>query len=363
VPDALRTTVVRLSAREFRNLEAAELEPAANGLTVIQGDNGAGKTSLLEALVYCSVLQSFRGVPREAVIREGTTAARVACELRAGTRRVDITVDIEAGRRDKAVLNGQRATGSRDLLEVLRTTLFTPDDLDLVKGSPAGRRDLLDEAVASTHPRMAAEQASFDRALRHRNALLRQVGGRLTGDDALTLDVWDERLAESGEQVVVAREELVTGLEPLAQEAFSSFAPGAGGLSLRYERSFTGSLADALAAARTDDLRRQVTTVGPQRDELVITGNGLDARTRLSQGRQRCVALALRLATHRYVTVSTGSMPVLLLDDAFSELDEITARSLVNELPDGQALLTTAGALPPGAEPDLVVRLKDGVLS
>jgi DNA replication and repair protein RecF len=122
-------------------------------------------------------------------------------------------------------------------------------------------------------------------------------------------------------------------------------------------------LAAAIAAARDDDLRRQVTTVGPQRDDLEIFAGGLDARTRLSQGRQRCVALALRLATHRHVTEVTGVIPVLLLDDAFSELDDHTARALVRELQIGQALLTTAGSLPPGANPELVVRIVDGVLS
>lgn len=330
---------------------------------MIQGENGAGKTSILEALGYCSLLQSFRGVPREAVVRDGTTSAQLACELRVGPRRVEITVDIEPGRRDRATVNEHRAAGSRDLLEVLRTTLFTPDDLDLVKGSRALRRDLLDAAVASTYPRRAGERAGFERALRQRNALLRQVGGRLSGTDAGTLDVWDERLAESGEQVVAAREELVAGLDPLAREAFTCLAPAAGELALHYERSFSGGLLEALRAARVDDLRRQVTTVGPQRDDLAISAGGLDARTRLSQGRQRCVALSLRLSTHRFVTSVTGFVPVLLLDDAFSELDEATARALVNELPSGQALLTTAGELPPGAKPDLVLRVHHGVVS
>ena len=359
----MRTSVARLYARNFRNLASVELVPSLGGLTVVRGPNGAGKTSLLEALAYCSVLQSFRGVPKDAVVRSGQVAASIGCELRLGARRVDIGVEIEPGRRDRAVLNGQRVAASRELLDVLRTTLFTPDDLDLVKGAPAARRDLLDAAVASTRPRLGAERANFERALRHRNALLRQVGGRLSADEAITLDVWDERLSESGERVVSGREELVAGMGPLAREAFASLSPAAGPLNLSYERSFEGPLSEALHAARQEDVRRQMTTVGPQRDELALSAGGLDARTRLSQGRQRCVALALRLATHRYVTAAAAAMPVLLLDDAFSELDEATARSLVNELPSGQALLTTAGGLPPGAEPDLIVQLSDGVLS
>ena len=318
---------------------------------------------MLEALVYCSVMKSFRSVPKEAVVRTGAPQATVHCDLYNGTRFVDIEVAIHVGRRDRAERNGQRVDGARELIEVLRTTLFTPDDLELAKGSPELRRDVLDYVVQATRPRLGAERANLDRILRQRNALLRQLGGRLSGDAALTLAVWDERLAETGERVADAREELTIELAPLAREAFAALASGSGPLELRYARSFTGPLSEAIARAREDDLRRQVTTVGPQRDDLEIAAGGLDARTRLSQGRQRCVALALRLATHRYVTEVTGVAPVLLLDDAFSELDEQTARALVNELPLGQAILTTAGSLPPGASPDLVVHLDDGILT
>lgn len=339
-----------------------ELAPAAGGLTVIRGDNGAGKTSLLEALSYCSTLKSFRQVPRDALIRNGTSAALVECDLMQGDRHVEIRVEIEVGRRDRATLNGQRVASSRQLVEVLRTTLFTPDDLELVKGPPSGRRNLLDDAILATSPRGAADRAELDRVLRQRNTLLRQLAGRLPADTALTLEVWDERLATAGERVATAREHLVAEVRSHVASAFERLTPGAGALELAYVRSFPSDLADAIRASREEDLRRQVTTVGPQRDELEISGGGLDARTRLSQGRQRCVALALRLGIHRFVSEVTGSVPVLLLDDAFSELDERTARMLVNELPAGQALLTTAGDLPPGANPDLGRRLVEGEL-
>jgi DNA replication and repair protein RecF len=362
-PAPATTTVSRLEVENFRNLESVRLLPAENGLTVIQGDNGAGKTSLLESLVYCSLLRSFRGVPKDALIRTGCEQAAVRCELRHDNRRIDIAVGVVLGRRDRVERNGQRVEGSRELLEVLRTTLFTPDDLELAKGSPSLRRDLLDDVIAATRPRLGAERANLDRILRQRNALLRQLGGRLNDSAAATLAVWDERLAETGERVATARAELTEQLEPLAREAFAALAPGASTLEIRYARSYDGPLEVALAAARDDDLRRQVTTVGPQRDDLDIFAGGLDARTRLSQGRQRCVALSLRLATHRHITGVTGVTPVLLLDDAFSELDEHTARALVSELPSAQALLTTAGPLPPGASPDLVVRLADGKLA
>ena len=329
---------------------------------MIRGDNGSGKTSLLEAIVYCSVLRSFRRVPREALVQTGASQARLRCDLALGPRAIEIGVDIEPPGRDRAFCNGKRVNGPKALLEVLRTTLFTPDDLELAKGGPAFRRDLLDDVIEGTRPRLAGERANLERILRQRNTLLRQLGGRLDREATLTLDVWDERLAETGERVAVAREEVTAELEKLTQEAFGALALHAGHLRLRYARSFACPLIGALRAARKEDLRRQLTTVGPQRDDLEIHAGNLDARTRLSQGRQRCVALALRLATHRYITGVTGARPVLLLDDAFSELDEGTARALVNELPLGPALLTTAGPLPPGAEPDLVLELSDGAL-
>ena len=356
------TVIVRLELHDFRNFETVELRPSSDGLTVVQGDNGAGKTSLLEAIAYCSTLQSFRGAPREAVVRQGATQAKLRCDLLNGPRKVEVEVEVEPGRRDRAFINAQRVPGTRGLLEVLRTTLFTPDDLALVKGAPSGRRDFLDEVLISSHPRLGADRAALERVLRHRNALLRQLGGRLDSEAAATLDIWDDRLAQIGERLACSRADLVDDLSPHAAEAFAILAGGAGTFKIRYARSWEGSLVEALATSRREDLRRATTTVGPQRDELELEAGGLDARTRLSQGRQRCVALSLRLASHRLMTLVTGAAPVLLLDDAFSELDEITARALVGELPVGQALLTTAGELPPGAAPSLVVKLVGGRL-
>lgn len=330
------------------------------GLTVVTGDNGAGKTSLLEAIGYASTQRSLRGSPREALIRNGASSAVVRLEAVTDERATLVEIEIAPPRRDQVLRNKQRISRIQELLETIEVTVFTPDDLALVKSGPQARRDFLDEVVTSAHPRLTRARQSAERVLRQRNVLLRQSGGRANQEVTATLDVWDEQLAAAGTVLCDARDALVAELEPVARQAFSRLTGSPVGLELTYVRSFAGDLRAALAEARADDLRRGITTVGPHRDELEISSGGLDARTRLSQGRQRCVTLALRLASHDVVARHARTPPVLLLDDAFSELDDATARALVIELPPGQAILTTAGTLPPGATPDALVRLRDG---
>jgi DNA replication and repair protein RecF len=275
-------------------------------------------------------------------------------------RRSLVEIELVPDRRDRVQLNRQRVVRSRELLEALRVSVFTPDDLGLVKGGPQERRDYLDDALVAAHPRELAIRQVVERILRQRATLLHQAGGVASRDVMTTLDVWDEKLAAAGGALILARETFLKDLEPVAMTAFRHLTRTPDDLHLTYKRSFSGDLAVALGRSRRDDLRRATTTVGPHRDEVVITAGGLDARTRLSQGRQRCATLALRLAAHGAVTVAAGSRPVLLLDDAFSELDEATTHALLGELPPGQAVLTTAGPIPLGVCPALTVRLTAG---
>jgi DNA replication and repair protein RecF len=213
-------------------------------------------------------------------------------------------------------------------------------------------------------PKLDALRTDLDRVLRQRTSLLKQAGGRLTNDIELTLDVWDAKLASVGESLAEARSTLVTDLTDEVAMAYEQLAGASASVLVSYIAPWRAvGLAASLAAARGDDLRRQVCTVGPHRDDLQITLAGLPARTHASQGEQRCLALALRLAAHRLVATRIGSPPILLLDDVFSELDPARTRALVAHLPAGQALLTTASPLPAGIAPERVVTVVDGRLS
>ena len=350
----------RLWLTDFRSYESAELAPAP-GLTVVVGDNGEGKTNLLEAAGWLATLSSFRGAPTEAMIRQGCEQAVVRAEAERDGRALLLEAELSSTGRNRVQVNRQPLRRGRDLLGALRVSVFAPDDLVLVKGGPAERRRYLDDTLVALHPKHDQLRTDLDRILRQRNALLRQSGGRLTPEVESTLDVWDARLTQAGEALAAARDELVGRLEPVLAKAYDQVAHTAAEVRLSYAAPWrSGGLAAALAASRTDDLRRGVSLVGPHRDDLVMELAGRPTRTHASQGEQRSLALAMRLGAHALVTEATGSAPVLLLDDVFSELDPGRSEALLTHLPPGQALLTTAGHVPPAAKVELTVRIAGG---
>ena len=355
--------VSRLELSDFRNYARLELD-LTEGVTAIIGANGQGKTSLTEALSYLATLKSFRGVPTEAMIRTGADAAIVRATIVHPDGR-ELLVEAELSRvgRNKAQVNRQRLTKSRDLLGVVRTTVFSPEDLGLVKESPEVRRTYLDDALVAVSPKLDQLCGEVDRVLRQRNALLKQASGRVTPDIETTLDVWDERFVECGTALGNERAQMVATIQPLVQRAYEDLAELNTPLELSYDPQWRrDGLGASLAAHRNDDIRRGTSTVGPHRDDLDMSLNGLPARTHASQGEQRTLALALRLAVHRLVTEVTAGPPVLILDDVLSELDPQRAAALLGHFPEGQVLITTAGVLPTAAHPDRIVHIHGGVI-
>ena len=352
----------RLWLQNFRCYDSADVT-FGEGLTAVVGGNGQGKTSLLEAVGYLATLKSIRGVPTEAMVQRGADGSIVRAEGTHDQRSLLIEAEISPRGRSRIQVNRQRLQRARDLLGVLRVSVFAPDDLDLIKGGPVSRRTYCDDTLVALGADNHQLQADFDRVLRQRNTLLRQAKGRLSDDVVTTLDVWDDQLSALGDELGRRRLNVVEQLAPRLIDAYRAVAGQGSNPTFSYAPAWLNEgLAQSLATGRTDDVRRGATLVGPHRDEFDITLASLTARTHASQGEQRSLALALRLAAHALVTDTTATTPVLLLDDVFSELDAQRCDALVRALPPGQTLLTTAGELPPAIRPEHTIRIADGRL-
>lgn len=346
---------------DFRNYTHLDLE-FPPGTSLIVGSNGEGKTNLLEAVFYLATMTSFRVNTTEVLIRSGgdVSEAVVRGEMAAGQREVLFEAALRSTGRSRFQVNRQRVR-RRDLLGVAPVSIFMPDDLVLVKGGPGERRRFLDDALGQIDPRLDVVRSDMESVLRQRNALLRQSGGRLDTDAAVTLDVWDEKFADVGQRLANARSTLVANLNTKAAAAYQEIALQAAPIGLGYESTWPwGELKMALGEARAEDLRRGVTTAGPHRDDMSVVLDGRPARTHASQGEQRSLALALRLAVHRELEEATGQSPLLLLDDVFSELDPDRSRGVLGALASEQTLLTTAGALPSDIDYSARFRVTDG---
>lgn len=349
----------RVWLTDFRSYVTAEVA-LAPGLTAVIGANGQGKSNLLEAIGWLGGLRSFRAAPTEALVRVGAERAVVRGEGRRAERSLLIECEIAPGGRSRTLLNRQPVRRARDGLDSLRAVVFAPDDLELVKGAPAERRRFLDDLLMALDPRLDAVRSDLERILRQRSALLKQARGRLTPEVEATLDVWDARLASTGEALADARAAAVHDLGPVVTTAYADLA-GGGEVALTYAPPWRdGGLLAALHEARDDELRRGVSLVGPHRDELSLALAGLPARTHASQGEQRSIALALRLAAARLLASVLDTPPLLLLDDVFSELDPGRSAALLTHLPPGQTVITTATGLPPGTAPEVLLRVAAG---
>ena len=240
----------RVWLSDLRSYGSAELV-LAPGLTALLGDNGEGKTNVLEAISWLATLSSFRGAPTEALIRQGAERAVIRAEGEREGRTILLEAELVTSGRNRLLVNRQPLKRARDLLGVLRTTVFTPDDLELVKGGPAGRRQYLDDALVASHPRYDALRAEVDKVLKQRNALLKGSGGRLDDSAGFTLDVWDAKLVEAGTALASARQNLLARLAPAVGDTYASVATRPIEVTSTYVADWAqAGLAEALAAAQ-----------------------------------------------------------------------------------------------------------------
>jgi DNA replication and repair protein RecF len=335
----------------FRSYPDLRFEPE-HGINVLVGANAAGKTNVLESIGYLGTGRSFRRVPDADLVGEGSDAAvlRGEVELPGSTSLIEVEIPREGRRRMQ--VNRNRVGRTADLAEHLRTVVFQPDDLDVVKRSPSYRRAFLDEAAVQLWPVAHQDLAEYERSVRQRNALLKQMGRRT---DRPTLEVWNQRVAVAGARVMARRVATMAALGEPAERAYEGLAGGSAAISFAYQSSWGSSPGDgggvaewearlweALEASSAEDMDRRVTTVGPHRDDPALHIDGRDTRTRVSQGEQRSLVLALRLAQQEAISARLGHPAVMLLDDVFSELDGARAAALASALPPGQAFISTA---------------------
>jgi DNA replication and repair protein RecF len=343
-----------LSVTDFRSYAAAELE-LEPGVTALVGPNGEGKTNLAEALGFLATLASHRVAHDAPLVRLGAERAVVRGSIVRDGRDTLVEVEITPGKANRARVGGTAVPRARDALGVLRTVLFAPEDLAIVKGDPAQRRAYLDDLLVARSPRYAAVHADYDRVLKQRNALLKSAGqARRSGASLRTLDVWDSHLATAGAAVLAGRHELVDSLRPLVDKSYAAVSGGGGPALLDYRSSLpddvsetpdrdllAAALSAALAESRDRELDRGVTLVGPHRDDLALSLGELPAKGYASHGESWSFALALRLAAYDLLC-SDGGEPVLVLDDVFAELDESRRGALADLVAPAEQVLVTA---------------------
>jgi DNA replication and repair protein RecF len=333
---------------DFRSYSELRWSPDP-GINILVGNNGAGKTNLLEGIAYLASLRSLRGAPDDALVAGSAAAAVVRGEVSRGEGSALIEVEIKRKGGRRARLDGKGLQRTSDLFGALRVVAFLPEDLDLVKGAPSGRRGLLDDLAVQLWPAAHHDQAEYERSLRQRNAYLK------SGEkDQMTLDVWDTRLAQAGARLMGRRARAAAALMTFVPDAYSRVAVRDSSVAIEYQSDWGGSLdpatppsewtaalTEALAARRRVDLELRLTGAGPHRDDPVLHLDGRPARHQASQGEQRTMALSLRIAAHHAIADQIGTDPLLLLDDVFSELDPSRAEALTSALPGAQIMITT----------------------
>nr|WP_212755566.1 DNA replication/repair protein RecF [Flexivirga aerilata] len=350
-----------MTLQDFRSYESADLE-LTSGVTTFVGLNGQGKTNIVEALGYLASLSSHRVAQDAPLVRAGAGQAIVRAAVLRDGREQQLELEINPGRANRARLGRSPLTRPRDLLGKLRTVLFAPEDLALVKGDPSERRRFLDDLLVARQPRWAGARADYDKILKQRNALLKTARTAADRQAALaTLPVWDSHLAKVGANLVYARLRLLRDLQPYLQLAYDEVSAGQSDARTSYKSSMYDELADQLAAGEVPDVgeleagfaktfeqqhraevERGQTLVGPHRDDVVLQLGSLPAKGYASHGESWSFALGLRIAAFQLLRHDLGTDPVLVLDDVFAELDAGRRRRLALMVADCEQVLITA---------------------
>ncbi len=334
--------IIRAQLNQFRNYEACDFAPC-EGVNVLLGDNGQGKTNLLEALYLCCTGRSHRTRQDRDLIRWDADFAsvKVHADRRDGTHDVEVILPAASKRRIK--IAGRDAARSGELMGHITGVLFSPEDLRTVKDGPAERRRMIDMTLSQLRPAYYYALQRYNRALKQRNEVLRAAAMQPAMMD--TLETWDMELAKAGSELMRHRRDYIEKLSGAAEHTYREIADGREKMQVRYAPSIAAGDdvqcgMDALLAAREGDVRRMTTSVGAHRDEVMLTIDGREVRTFGSQGQQRTAALSLRLSELAVMRDALGEWPVLMLDDVMSELDPGRRRQLIRRLDGIQTIIT-----------------------
>ena len=350
--------VISLTAVDFRSYSFVEinLEP---GVTTFIGSNGQGKTNLVEAISYCSTLSSHRVSQDLPLVKSDQPRAIVRTGVKYFDRTNWLEVEIWPSKTNKAKLNGSDCKKTKEILGILQTVTFSPEDLILVKGDPGERRHFLDELLVQKSSSYAGIKSDYDRVLKQRNALLKSAGpARKNNLESVlaTLDVWNDQLVNFGSQIIFARNQIINELLPYVSKSYSELAPISKALNIKYlpnVSSETMALTDLVIAMKEklqerqqDELDRGLTLVGPHRDDMEIFIGELPAKGYASHGESWSVALALKLASFDLLkATSPAGDPVLILDDVFAELDAARRNQLILRVKNVEQVLITAAVM------------------
>lgn len=337
--------VRKLGLTGYRNLADLLFEPT-EGVNIIYGENAQGKTNLLESIWLFSGLKSFRGSKDSELVGFGKPFARMELDFFAANREQNAVMTVQGSR--KAVLNGVSLSSPAKLIGKCHAAVFSPAFLSLVQAGPAERRRFLDTALCQLRPAYAQALSQYTRALKQRNSMLSDVFGHPEMQDLL--DIWDERLCAAGEELIRMRKEYVSLLCPETASVYDGLSGGREEMHITYiQKDFNDPsqpFAARLKENRREDLFNKTTGIGPHRDDLGITVNGVAARTYGSQGQQRSCAIALKLAEAQILKDHTDEQPVILLDDVMSELDAGRQDYILNHLEDRQVFITCCDPAP-----------------
>lgn len=332
-----------LQLNDFRNY-GQQLVEFGDGLNVFYGANASGKTNLLESVFVCSVLKTPRTTKDKEMVRFGAERAQIKLSVEKTFSRHVILIQIDQTGKKKVAVDGLPVQRAGELLGVLGVVFFSPDELKLVKESPSERRRFLDVGLSQQQKSYFSALSRYNKILKQKNNLLKE--GRYSSNLDDMLDVWDVGLADYGATIIKKRTDFVNAVSAYSADAHMKLSGGKEELSLSYECGVTSdsdvrkNLEKALSESREKDKELGFCTVGPHRDDIKISVNGLDCRKFASQGQQRTVALAMKLGEAAMYKKETGETPVLLLDDVFSELDLNRRAVLLSEASAYQTIIT-----------------------